>query len=111
MIIQSRKHPDKTWDISLDTWNKMKSNGDHRKFRVLSSVEVPSNVAPPVEVQNFLNGPEGPEVKKIYEVEAEEMVTADYLEGLTKGELIEKYPAFELKESMKKEEMINKILD
>lgn len=110
MIIQSRKHPDKTWDISLDTWAKMKANGDHRKFRVLSSVDVPSNVAAPVEVQNFLNDRE-PEVKKIYEVEAEEIITAEYLEGLTKGELIEKYPDLELKESMKKEEIINKILD
>ena len=102
MIIQSRKHPDKTWDVTLETWNKIKKNGDSRKYRVLSSVDVPvGEVATPVEVQNFLN--DRPEVRKVYEKEED-------LNALRKDELIEKYPHLDLNNKMLKEEIIDKII-
>lgn len=104
MIIQSRKHPDKTWDVTLETWNKIKKNGDSRKYRVLSSVDVPvGEVATPVEVQNFLN--DKPEVKKVYE-----KPTVEELNGLRKDELIEKYPHVDIHNKMLKEEIIDKII-
>jgi len=103
MIIQSRKYPDKTHDVTLETWNQMKLTGADKKFKVLSSLEYAPNapVPIPIEVENFML--DKMEVKKIYDEDED-------LDLFTKSELIEKYPLLEMDMSMKKDDMIDKIL-
>ena len=103
MIIQSRKYPDKTHDVTLETWNQMKLTGADKKFKVLSSLEYAPNapVPIPLEVENFML--DKMEVKKIYDEDED-------LDLFTKSELIEKYPLLEMDMSMKKDDMIDKIL-
>ena len=105
MIIQSRKHPEKTWDVTLETWNNLKASGESRKFRILSSIEIaPDSTVMPVEVENFLQSKK-PEVEKIYDDNE-----PDQFKGLTKQELIELYDELELDMSMKRDDIIEKII-
>jgi len=110
MIIQSRKYPDKTHDVTLETWNQMKLTGADKKFKVLSSLEYAPNapVPIPLEVENFML--DKMEVKKIYDEDDCALYSYEDLDSFTKSELIEKYPLLEMDMSMKKDDMINKIL-
>lgn len=82
MILQSKRNPDKTIEVSVEDWEKMKKNDLHRKFRIISSKDLaPGIEVKPQDVVNFMDEP-----KKIYDDIAEDGII-DY-NTLLKAELI-----------------------
>ena len=90
MIIQSRINPERTEEVSLETWNDMKSKDLARNWKMLSSHDVgPVSTIIPEEVVNFMNTQEV-KVEKIYEASVTEDIAPDEIEYEIKPKRIRK---------------------
>jgi len=70
MIIQSKKIPDRIYEVNVEQWQKMQRLQIAQRFRVLSSHDLMpvKDIETPNDVINYMNGDIGkPEVKKIYD--------------------------------------------